>query len=52
MSNFLNEYLWVISIFIFIWFAIDCIRYKRFVVDKIEWTLYLIFSIFTTISFI
>lgn len=40
----------IITAFICIWFGIDCKRYKRFFTDRIEWGLYVIYSVFLTIS--
>lgn len=33
-----------------IWFGIDCKRLKRFMTDKIEWSLYVLFSVMMTFA--
>jgi hypothetical protein len=40
----------IITGIICIWFAIDCKRLKRFLTDKIEWSLYIVYSIGLTVS--
>lgn len=40
----------IISIVICIWFAIDCKRLNRFFTDKIEWSLYAIYSLALSVS--
>lgn len=47
---FVKNNIFIISIIICIWFAIDCVRYKRFFTNLFDWSMYAIFSICMSLS--
>lgn len=49
--EFIDNNFWIASIFILVWFKIDCKKYKRFIVDTFEVFLYYLFSVFTACHF-
>ncbi len=48
--DFINNYIGIICIITFIWFAIDCLRFKRFFHNIFEWSMYVVFACCTTYS--
>lgn len=48
--HYINNHILFICIFTYIWFAIDCIKFKRFLLNKIDWGLYIMHASCVTFS--
>ncbi len=37
---FINDNILIISFIIYVWFAVDCKKYKRFFTNKFDWLMF------------